>query len=220
MHVLRGFAQDLWIADGPPVRAFGIALPTRMIVVRLRNGSLWINSPVEATRAQAMQLKEIGEVAHLVSPTPLHDWRLAPWTKFFPDAQPWKAASLGDVPPAAWEAEIDQMVFRGSIVLSEIEFYHRPSRTLLVTDYIQNFPFAPGRPLLNVARRVAGILNGGSPRDLRLTFIGKRNRRLGAESVRKMLVWNFEKIVIAHGDLDIDDARSFVERSLRWLAPA
>ncbi len=188
-----------------------------MIVVKLSDDSLWINSPVAATRLEAAPLEDIGPVSHLVSPTPLHDWRLKQWAGFFPRARVWKASALGEAPPAAWSADMDQLLFRGSIVLSEIEFFHKPSRTLIMGDFIQNYGFERGRPFLNALKRLGGVLGGGSPSDLRFSFVGKRRRRLGEESLRKLLSWNFDKIVIAHGDLTIDDARSLVERSFRWL---
>jgi hypothetical protein len=43
---LQPFAQNIWIVDGPLVLDMGILFPTRMTVVRLQNGSLWISSPV------------------------------------------------------------------------------------------------------------------------------------------------------------------------------
>jgi hypothetical protein len=111
--------KNYWIADGPAVRFLGISFPTRMIVVKLNDRSLWVNSPVAATRDQAGQLDAIGPVAHLVSPTPLHDWRLKEWATFFPRAEVWKACTLGDAPPAAWEADIERLLFRASVALSE-----------------------------------------------------------------------------------------------------
>jgi hypothetical protein len=214
---LQRFAKDIWIADGPAVHFWGIPFPTRMIVVKLSDGSLWINSPVDATRDEAAQVDDIGSVAHLVSPTPLHDSRLKQWAEFFPRARVWKARALGDKPPAAWTPAIDQLLFRRSIVLSETEFFHKPSRTLIMGDFIQNYGFERGRPLLNALKRLAGVLGGGSPRDLRFSFVGKRRRRLGEESLRRLLSWDFDKIVIAHGDLTVNDARELVERSFRWL---
>ena len=217
MNPLQAFAKDIWVADGPPVRFFGVHYPTRMIVVKLSGGSLWINSPVSATRDQAAQLEDIGPIAHLVSPTPLHDWRLTLWAEFFPRARVWKARTLGDTPPAAWKAEVDQVLFRGSIALAETEFFHKPSRTLIMGDFIQNFGVERNRPLLNTLKRLGGILEGGVPRDLRLSFLGKRRRRLGADAVRQLLAWDFDKLVVAHGDLVTKDARSLVRRAFHWL---
>ncbi|MDQ2817067.1 MAG: DUF4336 domain-containing protein [Candidatus Eremiobacteraeota bacterium] len=217
---LQRFAENLWIAEGPTVRFFGMPYPTRMIVVRLVDGSLWVNSPVAATREEAGQLEHIGPIAHLVSPTRLHDWRLKQWAEFFPQAQVWKARVLGDAPPQAWKADIDQLIFRGSRVLSEAEFFHRHSRTLIVGDFIQNFQPYQGRVLRNAFLRFGGILQGGAPRDLRLSFAGKRHTELGRESLRKLLAWDFDKLVPAHGDCVDGEAQSFVKRSFRWLRSA
>ena len=46
MSDLQKFGENVSIIDGPPVRAVGVPLPTRMIVVELADGSLWVNSPV------------------------------------------------------------------------------------------------------------------------------------------------------------------------------
>jgi hypothetical protein len=199
------------------VRFFGMPYPTRMVVVRLSDGSLWINSPVSATFQQAAHLEEIGPVAHLVSPTPLHDWRLKSWAGFFPRARCWKASTLANAPPPAWRTEISQLLFRGSIVLSEIEFFHCRSRTLIMGDFIQNFQLQRGRWLRNALMQFGGILDGGAPRDLRFSFLGKRRRQLGRESVRGILSWDFDKLVVGHGDCVESNAKTFVEQSFRWL---
>jgi hypothetical protein len=106
-----------------------------MIVVKLRDESLWINSPVEASPALLDEVKALGPVRYLVAPTPLHVWRLAPWGALFPDAELWGPGRLHDDAPSAWAADIDQVVFRGNVFLNETEFFHKPSRTLMVTDY-------------------------------------------------------------------------------------
>ena len=40
---LTQFAENISIVDGPPVRVFGVPLPTRVIIVKLGDGSLWVN---------------------------------------------------------------------------------------------------------------------------------------------------------------------------------
>jgi hypothetical protein len=124
---------------------------------------------------------------------------------------------LGDTPPQAWKADIGQLLFRGSRVLTEAEFFHRHSRTLIMADFIQNFQPYQGRALRNALLRFGGILQGGAPRDLRLSFVGRRHTELGRESLFKLLAWDFDKLVPAHGDCVDEDAKSFVERSFRWL---
>ncbi len=47
--MLKHLGPDLWVADGGIVSFFGFDYPTRMAVVRLKNGALWMWSPVELT---------------------------------------------------------------------------------------------------------------------------------------------------------------------------
>jgi hypothetical protein len=89
MPVLHHFAEDIWLVDGPSVRAIFVPLPTRMIVVKLGDGSLWINSPVVVPRETLDEIVAIGPVRYLVAPTTLHIWRLEQWRTLFPQAQLW-----------------------------------------------------------------------------------------------------------------------------------
>ena len=67
---------------GPSVRFVFASLPTRMIVVKLGDGSLWINSPVAVSRETLDQIDVIGPGRYLVAPTALHIWRLEQWTRY------------------------------------------------------------------------------------------------------------------------------------------
>jgi predicted metallo-beta-lactamase superfamily hydrolase len=55
---------------------------------------------------------------------------------------------------------------------------------------------------------------GGVPLDIRLSFT---NRELARRSLEKLLSWDFDKLVIAHGVCVEKDAKPFVERAFRWL---
>lgn len=226
MSILQRLADDIWIADGPYVRFAFVTLPTRMIVVKLSDGSLWINSPVESSTELLDQIRAIGPVRYLVAPTALHVWRLMSWRAMFPDAQLWgppKAASsqrlpftgtLSDASPTAWSDDIDQLVFRGNAFIDEVEFLHAPSRTLMVTDFIQNYPSMSGDVLGNFVKNVGGVLNGGVPRDIRWTCV---NRRKARESLARLLSWDFDRAIFAHGDCVERDAKRFVETAFGWL---
>ena len=43
------------------------------------------------------------------------------------------------------------------------------------------------------------------------------NRDLARRSLEKLLSWDFDKLVIAHGVCVEKDAKPFVERAFRWL---
>lgn len=46
MQELTPFGNNIWITDGPNVRDAGLLFTTRMTVVRLHDGSVWVESPV------------------------------------------------------------------------------------------------------------------------------------------------------------------------------
>lgn len=216
---LREFIKGVWIGDGPPVRTFGFEFPSRMIVVKLADGSVWINSPVEANTAQMQSIAEIGPVSYLIAPTPLHAWRLDAWAKAFPGAQLWGPPGsqhvLTDVAPAAWAADLDQMLFKGSRLLDEVYFLHRESHTLIFGDFIQQYSVRPGHPFFNAFTQLAGLRHGGVAPDIRLSFIG--NKAQGRQSLQRLLAWDFDKVILAHGMCVDHDAKAFVRKAFSWL---
>jgi hypothetical protein len=71
MPDLEKFAENVSIIDGPPVRVIGIPLSTRMIVVKLAAGLLWVNSPVSVPLEVLDRIAASGPVRYLVAPTKL-----------------------------------------------------------------------------------------------------------------------------------------------------
>ena len=107
--------------------------------------------------------------------------------------------ALGEEPDPAWTGQIDQLLVRGRY-LTEAVFFHRASRSLILTDLVQNFEAGKiGSFWLGLAMRLAGCLHpdGAMPRDLRLTFLGHRGAFRRA--VARMLAWQPERVIIAHG---------------------
>ncbi|MEO7039327.1 MAG: DUF4336 domain-containing protein [Candidatus Elarobacter sp.] len=225
---LQPFGDAIWTADGPDVRFMFAMLPTRMIVVKLDDGSLWIDSPVAVPAETIEHIRSIGPVKYLVAPTSLHAWRLERWHDIFPGAQlvgppelarntglAASASLVGDSPPPAWADDLDQVVFKGNAFVEEAEFLHKRSRTLIMTDFIQNYQPKDGDVIGNVAKWFGGVLNGGVPVDIRLSFTDKKVAR---ECLAKLLSWDFDKLIVAHGLCVERNAKPFVERSFRWLS--
>lgn len=232
MPDLHEFGKNLWIADGPLVRDMGLLFPTRLTVAKLSSGDLWLSSPVPVSSETLGHITEKGPVRYLVAGTPRHVWRLSEWHKLFPEAELWGpkpspftlrkghlrlTGILGDTPPAAWATDFDQLPFKGNPLIEEVLFLHKPSGTLILDDLIQNVPPLEGRPLRNAVFRLAGVAypEGGVPRDGRLTFV---HRGLARGSLEKVLSWNFDKLILAHGACIEKDAKPFVERAFSWLS--
>lgn len=63
-------------------------------------------------------------------------------------------------------------------------------------------------------KRAGGVLDGGVPRDIRWSFT---DRKLARVAVRELLAWDFDKLIVAHGDCVKRGAHAFVERAFDWL---
>jgi glycosyltransferase involved in cell wall biosynthesis len=238
IDTLKPVDDNIWIVDGPLVhmQMYGVRLPfsTRMTVIRLANGDLFLHSPTELVDSLKAEIDAIGRVRHLISPNKIHYTFIAQWGDAYPDAIRWaspgvreRAASqnievefdrdLGDEPDPAWADEIDQVVFRGSRFMDEIEFFHKPSRTLILTDIIENFELERVSRKYAFLLRMAGNVDpdGKTPVDLRMTFWGHKDQ--AREAYARMLAWEPERIILAHGRWYPENGVEELKRAFRWL---
>jgi hypothetical protein len=224
------FAPELWTAEGPVVSFYGFRYPTRMAVLRLSGDRLLVWSPTALDDVLKSEMQTLGHVSYLVSPNKLHHLFLADWKKAFPAAAlhgpreliakrrdlPFEAALTDE--PSPWSDEVDQVRFGGSIFLTEFVFFHRLSRTALFCDLIQNFPRDWFTGWRGVVARLDGIVapRPGAPRDWRASFI---RRAPAKRALARVLAWQAQHVVIAHGDMPGDGAAAFIRDAFRWLNP-
>lgn len=228
---LQQFGLEIWVTDGPVASFHGFRYPTRMAVIRLSDGDLFVWSPVALSASLRASIDALGPIRHLVSPNSLHHLFLREWQSAYPEARLYASprlrrkrkdlsfhAELGDPPEPAWATDIDQVVVRGSFALTEVVFFHRASHTALFADLIQNFSPDWFKGWRGVVARFAGIVapTPGAPRDWRVSFLNRRTARV---ALCHILAWPIERVLIAHGDLPTADGATFVRRAFAWLLP-
>jgi hypothetical protein len=183
----------------------------RMTVIRLADGGLLLHSPVRLDEETKRALEDLGPVRAVVAPSKVHHLFAGEYARAYPDARVHGApglaekrrelrvdAVLGDQPAAEWRDRIDQHLFRGAPVLNEVVFLHAPSRTLVLTDLAFNVP--PGRTAgARIFYWVTGAAGRFGPHRLVRTMI--RDRRAARTSVEQVLGWDFDRIVVSHGDV-------------------
>lgn len=211
----------------------GVRLPfqTRMTIVRLPDGGLWLHSPTEPHAELMGRVAALESVRFLVAPNTLHYWWIPEWSDRFPEAQVWIAPGLetsakralpparvlADDPPDAWAGAIDQVLVRGGM-LTEVDFFHRPSRTLVLTDLIENFePGRVRRAWLRWLLRLAGAADpdGKAPIDMQLSFLGRRRHVRAA--ARRMIAWDPKRVILAHGRWYAENGTAELRRAFRWV---
>lgn len=201
-----------------------------MAVARLPDGGLWIWSPIALSEELGREVQALGSVKHIVSPNRLHHLFLQDWALRWPDAMihapPGLARRRPDLhfdvdlahqPDGASLADvIDQVVFRGSIAMEEVVFFHRESRTAILGDLIQRFPESAARGWKGAIMRLAGLVgeHGSTPPDWRASFLRRSRARAARDAV---LAWNPERLLIAHGECAQTGATAIIAAALAWI---
>jgi hypothetical protein len=223
---LRELDRNIWIAERRQ-RFYGLEVGTRMTVMRLAEGSLLLHSPVRLDGDLRRELDAIGRVRFVVAPNRLHHLHAGEVAEIYPEARLWVApglerkrpdlafvAILGDEAPVEWRTDVEQVFFRGRPYENEVVFFHRPSRTLVICDLAFNFgprAAAPTRFLMRMMRSYGYF--GPSKLDPLLI----RDRRAARESLERILAWDFDRVILAHGDVLESGGREALRRGYAWL---
>jgi len=236
INKLKKVIAGIWIVDGPVIR-FGapfLKLPfsTRMTIIRLRDAKLFVHSPTPLLPELRGQLRRTGQPHFIIAPNRLHYWWIPEWRAAFPDAAVYLAPCTKQQAGARlrfdglaldaergypWDAEIATLPIAGGY-LTEVVFFHTATRTLILADLIENFEAHKlGSYLARLLTRLGGVQDpdGQMPRDLRLTF-RKHKAQLRA-AVQKMIAWNPERIILAHGRWYRAHGAHELHRAFRWL---
>lgn len=223
----RELDAGIWLVEHP-FEAMGIELGRRMTVVRLDGGRLWLHAPTRLTPELGTWLEERGRVALAVCPNPYHHRFVEAWFAAYPEAEILAAPGLperrpelgfhgvlGDAPDPRWATELDQAAFRLGDRFTEIVFLHRASRALILTDLLFQIP--AGRGLRTaLAARILGYY--GRPAVSRLVrWTLARDRDAARAALERVLAWDFDRIVLGHGEIVERDGRAALERAFDWL---
>lgn len=227
--MLKQFGREIWIADGSAVSTAGFHYPTRMAVIRLSDGGLFIWSPIRLPDSLRAEVDALGDVRYLVCPNSLHHVFVDDWRRAYSGARLYAPpglrekrkdlhfdSDLGNEPIAEWSGHIDHVVVPGNLITTEVVFFHRNSGTVLFTDLIQQFPetwFSGWRAMVARLDLMVGP-EPAVPRKFRVAFT---NRRAARAALARILAWPAEKVLMAHGTPVDNDGRAFIRRAFRWL---
>lgn len=231
---LKPVAEDVFIVDGPVIGMsyLGLSVPftTRMTIVRLPGGRLWVHSPTPLTPELEDEVATLGEPSFLIAPNRLHYWWIGEWKARYPQARAYAApgarkaaatrfsgfdADLARDPPDEWGDAFAQYTIPG-LFLTEVDFLHRPSATLILADLIENFEASHIRCAgWRLLAKLGGPLDpdGKPPYDLALNFLW-RGDETRAE-IARMLADRAERVILSHGRCYDANADAELRRALR-----
>ncbi len=211
----------LW-TDYRPRPVFGLPLGRRMAAAKAESGQLVIFSPLPASNEAVAALNALGRIAAFVIPSRFHDQLYEDYFDSFAKARFLAGpASIHDHPhwllaPISPDApELAGFAFElvgGMPKVQEHVFLHRASKTLIIADALFNLPF-PDDWWSRLLMKAADM--GGPPRPSRLFRSLIRSRPEFSQSLRKILQWDFDRILPGHGDVIERDGKAVLERAFR-----
>lgn len=231
--MLREIDRDIWVGE-QPLKYFGLDVGTRMTVIRMNNGELVIISPIQSDELFIHQLNQIGQVTYIICPNLYHHLFVTDFQKVYPEAKLWATSGLETKRPDIQIDkiisdeqnkvldEIDCLLFNGfktlalsgASLLNEWVFFHRNSRSLILTDTAFHFDESFAMTTQLTARIMGGY------KQLRPSLLEKlatTEKDRVKQSVRRVLAWDFERVIMAHGSIIEKDGKRRFKEGYEWF---
>lgn len=235
LNVLKPVAEGIWIVDSGPFRVAGfIPVPVRMTVVRLNSGAMWLHSPTQWSEDLQRDVERMGPIRHLIAPNPFHWSFIREWKAHCPNARvaaaegtksrwlvrvngPSIDSEIGDYPLPYWSHDFDQLMVYGRLLFREVVFFHRASRTAILTDLVVNLDAQKLATWQRPGVAAMGSLGpaGKAPWYARKAY--RMNRTQAAAAVASLIAMNPERVIFSHGRWFVRDGAAQLAASLRWL---
>ena len=218
------FAPGLWTVSRSQ-RFYGVECGTRMTLARLAGGGLFVHCPVALDASTRAEVDALGEVRAVVAPSLFHHLYVGEWMRAYPRATFWACPGLekkradlawtgvlGDEPRPEWREDLDQAPLTARFE-HEVVFFHRATRTLVCADALLNLARHPSR----ATRVVARLMLNTAPGKGWMERFAIRDRRLGRKQADRILEWDIDGVVLAHGTLLEHGGREAFRAAYAWV---
>lgn len=225
MALIELVAGRLWHVQ-QPVKLGGVTVFTRMTVVRLSDGSLWVHSPAKPEANITADLRSLGEVRHVVAPNNSHHMHFRSFLKAFPRAQGYISPALAAKHPALaevarvgdlagiWDPDLHGFFMEGLPQLDETVWFHPLTGTLVLTDLL--FCINGDRSLFvrAIARAVGVHKRLAMSRTMKALI---KDRAALARSVAPLRSLELRRVIVAHEEIVDRDAARKLSTAFTWL---
>lgn len=223
MSGLTEYIKDqIWIVEYP-VRFGGMDLFGRMTIIKLQNGDLFVHDPCKIEYSLKQQIDDLGPVKYMVAPGNYHHLFVTDFQQKYPYAETFLCPGLekkrpdikfdgflGNKPDERWANEIEQVVIEGTKFIWEVPFFHKPSRTLILVDLLENigddYSHHAGLYLRIWWKLVFRMWN--NPKAAPEYQLGWGDKEKVREGLNKIIRWNADRVILAHGECIENDVNS------------
>ncbi len=222
--MLESWNDDIWIATRE-IRFLGVETGSRMTVVRLPEGGLFVHSPVALDAKTRAEVDALGDVRAVVAPSLFHHLHVGAWMEAYPKAifagcqgLDWKRPDLaftcilGDTPHPSWAGQIEQVYF-SSRRENEVVFFDARSQTMICADALLNLSVHPSA----TTKLVAKFMGNDAPGTGYLEKVMVRDRQVARRQLDRILAWNPERIILSHGGLVHENGAEVIRHAYAWV---
>lgn len=224
--MLKQVSEHLYTLHDQTFKFLIFSLGTRMTVIKLKNGGLWIHSPLHLSDELKDELNKLGPVKYIIAPNYYHHLFAGYYKEAWPEAGIYGPKSLAgkrkdlefagfldEMEQAPWDTDLEHKWFTGSENLAETVFFHPESKTMITCDLlfnihqIENWWTGLYLKFMNCYKQV------GLSKVIKLVVRDKKAARAGIDS---LLEWDFQRVSMAHGELVEENAKQQFKDAWSW----
>lgn len=230
--MLTTITDGIWGYEQELRLPLGMRLPSRTTIVRRADGGLVMHSPLGFDEDAARTIDDLGEVKTIIAPSCIHYLFLAAATKRWPKARVFGAPGL-EKKTAVRNVVFEPLPHDGAVeglgedfvvrridgvpYITEHVFLHRPTGSLVVTDLVFNIERCSSWGMRVYLRCMGAWKKTAQSAVWRMLT---KDKPAAAESARAVLDWEFDRVIVAHGDVVTGDAHGTLERALAKMTNA
>ncbi|API86968.1 DUF4336 domain-containing protein [Francisella uliginis] len=227
MYEIISFIENkIWIIEYP-IKYSGVKFSSRTTLIKLDDGSVLIHSPCEIDEKLKQEILKLGDVSYIFAPGNFHHLYIDSAQKAFPNAKTYICKGIekkqpnlkydGILTEETLLSEFKQQPILGSKIMNEVVLLHKETKTLIVVDIIENI----GNKTQNIGFGIKiwwlifRMWNKAKPAPE--YQLGWKDKKLAAQSLQNILEWDFDKIILAHGNLITQNAKQIATTA--WKKP-
>ena len=230
---MKEIGEGIWVHEDAMSLA-GTQLRLRMTVVKLANGGLWVHSPTALSPELLEETEKLGSVSFIVGASNGHNIWLREWQNAFPDAVLYVSSGipkklkltnyqvLDESNGNIWKEDLVREYMPGVPFFSESVFLHDKTKSLIVSDLIQNHcdkrPSGLAGLLTKYIFEPIGFKGMCVAPPLKIGFMIKDKPNF-VLFIKRIQNRDFERIIVTHGDIIESNAKqvfaSLCERFLK-----
>ncbi|MEE4540284.1 MAG: DUF4336 domain-containing protein [Erythrobacter sp.] len=210
--------EGIWTVEGStvlyPFGPFRIPCPTRATILADPGGGIWLHSPVAYSDRLRSSIEALGPISGLIAPNTFHHLYIRDWATNVPQAAvvlaPGLEALFDDLQsrfipltrmmPEGGRDWLGLEIIDGG-AWCEVAFLHKASRSLVLTDMLQNFELGRVHGLLPKSLLALSGAGRGPVVSFELLVMAWRSGMLEQvrSSLRVLKRISARRVLIAHG---------------------